>query len=64
MVLSPTTVIHGAPKAVAITAKATVATIHDLLVSTDCSGLVDEKDVIDCSMSFALLARPAGFLSL
>ena len=35
MSLSATSVIHGAPKAIAMINRATVATIHDLRVSTD-----------------------------
>src|SRR3984893_6662869 len=53
MFFSATTVIHGAPKATAMTTSTTVATTQDWRVSTD------DSDG-DCSMNVALLARPAG----
>ena len=57
MSLSATTVIHGAPKATAMTNSAAVATTHEVRVSTDGSDG-------DFSMYFALLARPAGLVVL
>lgn len=45
MSLSATSVIHGAPKAIAMINKAAAATTHDLRVSTD--------ENVDCSMNFA-----------
>src|ERR1700692_3123051 len=53
MFFSATTVIHGAPKATAMTPSTTVATTQDWRVSTDGSDG-------DCSMYLALQARPAG----
>ena len=53
MFFSATTVIHGAPKATAMTTSTTVATTQDWRVSTD------DNDG-DCSMNFALRTRPAG----
>src|SRR5580692_8511924 len=53
MFFSATTVIHGAPKATAMTTSTTVATTQDWRVSTD-----DNEG--DCSMNFALRTRPAG----
>ena len=55
MFFSATTVIHGAPKATAMTTSTTVATTQDWRVSTD------DNDG-DCSMNFALQARPAGLV--
>ncbi len=55
MFLSATTVIQGAPKATAMMTSTVVATTHDVRVSTDV--IVEEAD---CSMYFALQARPAG----
>jgi hypothetical protein len=43
--LSATSVIHGAPKAIAMINSAAAATTHDLRVSTD--------ENVDCSMNFA-----------
>ena len=43
--------IHGAPKATAMTTKIMLATTHDDLVSTD--------ETVACNMTSALLARPA-----
>jgi hypothetical protein len=48
MSLSATSVIHGAPKAMAIINRTTVATTHDLRVSTD--------ENVGCSMDFASCA--------
>jgi len=45
MSLSATSVTHGAPKAIAIISKTTVATIHDCRVSTD--------ENVDRNMNFA-----------
>jgi hypothetical protein len=53
MSLSATTVIHGAPKATAMITSTTLATIHDVRLSTEGS---DD----DFSMNVAVLARPAG----
>ena len=54
MSLSATTVIHGAPKATAMTTRMMLATSHEVRVSTD--------ETVDCSMKSALLARPAQFV--
>jgi hypothetical protein len=50
-------VIHGAPKATAMTPSTTVATTQDWRVSTDDN---DNDGDDDCSMNFALQTRPAG----
>ena len=62
MFFSATIVIHGAPNAIAITTRMTLATTHEDRVSTDARGSTGKN--VDCSMVFALLARPAGLLSL
>jgi hypothetical protein len=48
MSLSATSVIHGAPKAIAMINNAAAATTHDLRVSTD--------ENVDCSINVA--SRP------
>jgi hypothetical protein len=53
-------VIHGAPKATAMTTSTTVATTQDWRVSTDDS---DNDGDGDCSINFALQARPAGLVA-
>ena len=57
MFFSATTVIHGAPNATAMTTSTTVATTQEWRVSTDDN---DRNGDGDCSMNFALQARPAG----
>jgi hypothetical protein len=52
--LSPTSVIHGPPKAIAIINRATAATTHDLEDSTD--------ENVGCSMSFASVIACRFFL--
>ena len=54
MSLSATRVIQGAPKAIAMMNRITVATTHEVRVSTD--------EYVDFSMNFALLARPGAVL--
>ena len=54
MSLSATTVIHGAPKAIAMTTRIMLATTQEARVSTD--------ETVDFSMNSALLARPAQFV--
>ncbi len=55
MLFSATTVIQGAPKAIAMITKMTVATTHDVRVSTDVK--------LGCSIRPAMPARPAPSVS-
>jgi hypothetical protein len=57
MFLSATTAIHGAPNAVAITPSATVATTHDVRVSTDGS---DEASEMVLRVPVPARRAPAG----
>ena len=52
MSLSATIVIHGAPKATAMTTRIMLATTHEDLVSTD--------ETVDCSMNSALAGAPGA----